>query len=253
MHTEHDGLSGTLKDQPGCDEIACVSLWAERPASVVSLWLPFVTATCGHKEARVLMGGSPGESVAGAVEKPFLMPVEDVFCLRQGRVVMATGRIERGRVRRGDAVEIIGLGGSGTALITGIEQNHMSIGEARAEVNVGVLLRGIAADAVKRGQVLAAPGSFSAYTGFTADITLLSEEQGSADVVCGDRLCFYARTAAVWGTVSLPEDVERVRPLHGAEVTVVLEEPVALEKGQSFAFRHHGRAAGSGTVIRLPR
>jgi elongation factor Tu len=179
------------------------------------------------------------------------MPVEDVFCLQQGRVVMATGRIERGRVRKGDAVEIIGLGGSATAHIADIEQNHMSIGEARAEMNVAVLLRGIAADAIERGQVLAAPGSVSAHTGFTSDITLLSEEQGGADVVSGDRLCVHARTAAVLGTVTLPEGVDIVRPLHGAEVTVVLEEPVALEEGQSFAFRHHGRAAGSGTVIEL--
>ncbi|MFI9061417.1 EF-Tu/IF-2/RF-3 family GTPase [Streptomyces sp. NPDC053429] len=199
------------------------------------------------------MGGSPAESVAGAVEGPFLMPVEDVFRLHQGRAVMATGRIERGRVRKGDAVEIIGLRGSATTLIAGIEQNHMSVGEARAQMNVGVLLRGTAADAVERGQVLAAPGSVSARTGFTADITLLSEDQGGAEVVSGDRLCFYVRTAAVWGTVTLPEGTDTVRPLHGAEVTVVLEEPVALEEGQSFAFRHHGRAAGSGTVIRLPR
>ncbi|MFD7460731.1 MULTISPECIES: EF-Tu/IF-2/RF-3 family GTPase [unclassified Streptomyces] len=188
--------------------------------------------------------------MAGAVAEPFLMPVEDVFCLQQGRVVMATGRIERGRVRKGDAVEIIGLGGSATAHIADIEQNHMSIEEARAEMNVGVLLRGIAADAIERGQVIAAPESVSAHTGFSG-ITLLSEEQGGADVVSGDRLCVHARTAAVLGTVTLPEGVHIVRPLHGAEVTVVLEEPVALEEGQSFAFRYHGRAAGSGTVIEL--
>ncbi|MGW2463568.1 EF-Tu/IF-2/RF-3 family GTPase [Streptomyces sp. NPDC001761] len=198
------------------------------------------------------MDASSGQSVVGTAEKPFLMPVEDVFRLRQGRVVMPTGRIERGRVRKGDAVEIIGLGGSATALVEGIEQHGMSIAEAGAEMNVGVLLRGIAADAVERGQVLAAPESVGAHTGFTADITLLSEEQGSADVVSAERLCFYTRTAAVWGTVTLPAGAETVRPYHGAEVTVVLEEPVALEEGQPFAFRHHGRAAGSGTVMRLP-
>ncbi|WP_329193320.1 MULTISPECIES: EF-Tu/IF-2/RF-3 family GTPase [unclassified Streptomyces] len=181
------------------------------------------------------------------------MPVEDVFCLKQGRVVMATGRIARGRVRKGDAVEIIGSGGGATALIADIERNRVSIGEARAEMNVGVLLRGIAAAAVERGQVLAAPGSVSAHTGFTADITLLSEEQGGAEVVSGARLLFHARTAAVLGTVTLPEGADTVRPLHGAEVTVVLDEPVALEEGQPFAFRHHGRAAGSGTVIQLSR
>jgi elongation factor Tu len=190
--------------------------------------------------------------VVGAVE-PFLMPVEDLFRLRQGRAVMATGRIERGLVRKGDPVEIIGLGCGATALIADIEQNHESIGEAGAAMNVGVLLSGIAADAVKRGQVLATPGSVGAHTRFTADITLLSEEQGGADVVTGDRLRFHTRAAAVRGTVALPEGTERVRPLHRAEVTVVLEEPVALEEGQPFAFRHHGRAAGSGTVMRLPR
>ncbi|MFI5972712.1 EF-Tu/IF-2/RF-3 family GTPase [Streptomyces sp. NPDC051452] len=191
--------------------------------------------------------------MASAEEKPFLMPVEDIFFLQQRRVAMVTGWIERGRAHKGDAVEIIGLGPSRTALIADIEQNQMSIGEAGAGMNVGVLLRGVAADAVERGQVLATPGSVSAHMGFTADITLLSDEQGSVEVGSGDRLSFYVRTVAVWGTVTLPEGVDVVRPLHGAEVAVALEEPVALEEGQSFAFRHHGRAAGSGIVTRLSR
>ncbi|MFI0976116.1 EF-Tu/IF-2/RF-3 family GTPase [Streptomyces sp. NPDC021093] len=185
-----------------------------------------------------------------AAENPFLMPVEDVFRLQQGRAVMVTGRIERGRVRKDDTVEIIGLGRSATVLIADIEQHQVRVGAAGAEMNVGLLLRGVATDAVERGQVLATPGSVSAQAQFTADVTLLSEEQGGADVVSGDRLRFHIRTAAVWGTVTLPEGVDTVRPLHGAEVTVVLEAPVALEAGQSFAFRHHGRAAGSGTVTR---
>ncbi|MGP3683260.1 EF-Tu/IF-2/RF-3 family GTPase [Streptomyces sp. IBSNAI002] len=175
------------------------------------------------------------------------MPVEDVFRLQQDRGVVAAGRIERGRVRKDDTVDIIGASGSATAHIAGIEQNHVSIGEAKAEMNVGVLLRGMAADAVERGQVLAASGSVSAHTGFTADITLLSEEQGGADVVSGDRLRFYARTAAVWGTVTLPEGADVVRPLHGAEVTVVLDEPVVPEEGQSFA-RRSGQRGRSGAV-----
>lgn len=124
--------------------------------------------------------------------------------------------------------------------------------EAGVDMNVGVLLRGIPAGAVARGQVLAAPGSIGAHACFTADITLLSEEQGSTDVVSGDRLRFHTRSAAVWGTVTL-HGVDVVRPLHGAEVTVTLEESVALEEAQPFVFRHHGRAAGSGTVTRLPR
>ncbi|MBL1083638.1 hypothetical protein JK359_16965 [Streptomyces actinomycinicus] len=190
--------------------------------------------------------------MAGAVEKPFLLPVEDVFCLQQGRVVKVTGRIERGRVHKGDTVEIIGLGGSTTALVADIEQHQMSTGEASADMNVGVLLRDVAADAVERGQVVATPGSVSAHIGFSAHIALLSEEQGSTGVVSGDRLRIHVRTAAVWGTVTLPEGIGMVRPLHGSDVTVALEEPVALEEGQSFAFRHHGRAAGSGIVTELP-
>ncbi|MGW3139609.1 EF-Tu C-terminal domain-related protein [Streptomyces sp. NPDC001139] len=193
------------------------------------------------------------ESLAGAEEGPFLMPVEDVFCLQQGRLVMATGRIERGRAHEGDAVDVIGPGGSAAARIAGIDMSRRSIGQAGAGMNVGMRLRGVAADAVRRGQVLAAPGSVSARNGFTADITLLSEEQGGADMASGDRLCFYVRTAAVWGTVTLPDGADVVRPPHGAEVTVALEEPVVLQRGQSFAFRHHGRAAGSGIVTRLPR
>ncbi|MFJ1967509.1 EF-Tu/IF-2/RF-3 family GTPase [Streptomyces sp. NPDC087903] len=181
------------------------------------------------------------------------MSVEDVFSLRQGRVVMLAGRIERGRVRCGDEVEIVGLGGGATAHVAGIEEGRAPVDEAIAGMNVGVLLRDIAADAVARGQVLAAPGSIAAHTAFTADLTLWSEEQGGADVVSGDRLRFHTRAAAVWGIVVLPHGIEVVRPLHGGEVTVTLEEPVALEHGRQFAFRHHSRAAGSGTVTRLPR
>ncbi|MFH8407023.1 EF-Tu/IF-2/RF-3 family GTPase [Streptomyces sp. NPDC018019] len=205
----------------------------------------------GREEAWAFMDGSSGQSVANAMEKPFLMPVEDVYHLQQGRVIMVTGRIERGRVRKGDAIEIIGSGGSATALVADIEQGRVRIAEAKADMNVGVLLRGVARDAVERGQVLATPGSAGAHVGFTADITLLSEEQGSVGVVSGDRLCFYIRTAIVWGVVTLPEGVDVVRPLHGAEVAVALEGPVVLEEGRSFAFRHRGRAAGSGIVTRL--
>ncbi|MGW1373132.1 EF-Tu/IF-2/RF-3 family GTPase [Streptomyces sp. NPDC002446] len=190
--------------------------------------------------------------MADAVGNPFLMCVEDAFCLQQGRAVMLTGRIERGRVRKGDEVEIVGSGSRVIACVADIDQGHARIDEACAGMNVAVLLRGVTADAVERGQVLVTPGSVSAHAAFTADITLLSEEQGSADVVSGDRLHFYIGAAAVWGTVTL-HGADVVRPLHGAEVTVVLEEPVALEEGRSFAFRHHHRAAGSGIVTQLPR
>ncbi|WP_404197669.1 EF-Tu/IF-2/RF-3 family GTPase [Streptomyces tauricus] len=186
------------------------------------------------------------------MEKPVLMSVEDVFHLQQGRLVMLTGRIERGRVRKGDEVEIVGRGSGVTARVVDIDASHVRIDEAGADMNVGVLLRSVAADAVERGHVLATPGSISAHVRFVADITLMSEDQGGADVVSGDRLRFYTRSAALWGTVTL-HGVDVVRPLHGAEVTVTLEEQIALEADQPFAFRQRGRAAGSGTVRRLRR
>lgn len=138
-----------------------------------------------------------------------------------------------------------------TACVVAIDLGHVRIDEASAGMNVRVLLRGVAAEAVARGQVLATPGSIRSHAAFTAEIVLLPEEQGSADVVCGDRLHFYIGAAAVWGTVML-HGVDTVRPLHGATVTVALEEPVVLEEGRSFAFRHRRRAAGSGTVTQLP-
>ncbi|WP_405715367.1 EF-Tu/IF-2/RF-3 family GTPase [Streptomyces xanthophaeus] len=199
------------------------------------------------------MGGPTGQAVADSAEEPFLMAVEDVFLLQQGRAVMVTGRIERGLVRRGDLVEIVGSDGTVATPVTGIEQHPVRIGAASAGMNVGVLLDGAAADAVDRGQVLATPGSIRARGCFTADFILLSEEQGGVDVASGDRLLFHTRAAAVWGTVTLAGGVEVIRPLHGAEVVVALDEAVALEVGQSFAVRARGRAAGSGTVIRLPR
>lgn len=183
------------------------------------------------------------------------MPVEDVFHLRQGRAVMVTGLVERGRVRKGDTVELVGPGGGATARVEDVEQSQVRVAEAGAGagMNVGLLLGALPADAYRRGQVLVTPGSMSARAGFTADISVLSEEQGGADVVSGDRLCFYVRTAAVWGTVTLPEGSAMVRPLHGAEVTVTLDAPVALETGGPFTFRHHGRASGTGSVTRLLR
>jgi elongation factor Tu len=186
-------------------------------------------------------------------EKPFLMYIEDVFCLNQGRVLMLTGRIERGRVRKGDDVEIVGFGGSAVVPVADIEASHRHIDEASVGMNVGLLLPGVAAGAVERGQVLAAPGSVNAHVDFTADIALLPEEHGGAEVVSGERLCFYIRTAAVWGLVTLPHGTDVMQPLEKGTVMVTLEQPVALEEDQPFAFRHHGRAAGSGTVTQLLR
>ncbi|MFI9809131.1 EF-Tu/IF-2/RF-3 family GTPase [Streptomyces sp. NPDC052301] len=180
------------------------------------------------------------------------MGVEDVFPRDQGRRVMLTGRIERGRVRRGDEVEIVGFEGGVTVTVEDIEASRRRVDEASADMNVGLLLPGAAAGAAERGQVLAAPGSIGAHAGFTADLSLLAEEQGAAEVRTGDRLLFHLRAAVVLGTAALAPETTRLPPLHKGTVTVTLERPVALEEGQPFAFRHHGRAAGSGTVTRLP-
>ncbi|WP_338069037.1 EF-Tu/IF-2/RF-3 family GTPase [Streptomyces populi] len=188
------------------------------------------------------------------------MSVEDVFhprrnrsAPRRGRLVIATGRIERGRIRRGDPVEIVGLGADLTTTVADIDHFRVPVAEAGADMNVGVLLPGTVpvALALERGQVLATPGSVSARACFTADIDVLSEEHGGTEIRSGDRLQFHVRSAAVPGTVTLPEGTDVIRPLHRAEATVTLEQAVVLEEGRLFAFRHHGRAAGSGTVTRL--
>ncbi|MET7286994.1 EF-Tu/IF-2/RF-3 family GTPase [Streptomyces sp. NPDC005573] len=187
-----------------------------------------------------------------ATGEPFLLWISDVFRRRPGRPVLVVGHVERGSVREGHEVMSVGSGTAPPVRVAGIEHDRVNVDEAAAGMHVGILLSGTGADAVRRGQVLATPGSIRAHTVFTADLAPLSEEQGGADVVSGDRLCFHVGTAAVTGTVVL-HGPEVLRPLHAGEVTVTLEEPVALEEGGRFAFRHHGRAAGSGAVTRLLR
>ncbi|MFF9627114.1 EF-Tu/IF-2/RF-3 family GTPase [Streptomyces griseosporeus] len=186
----------------------------------------------------------------GAV--PLLMAVGDVFPLRQGRLVMAAGWIERGAVRTGDEVEIVGsgAGAGGTAVVTGIDAHGTRVPEARAGRTVGLLLPGVTA--VRRGHVLAAPGTIGAHAGCTAEIDLLSEDEGGADVRSGETLVLHVRTDVVPGTVHLLSGPGVLPPLHRATVRIALEHPVPLEPGHRFAFRHHGRAAGTGTVLRLP-
>ncbi|GHB54034.1 hypothetical protein GCM10010377_51290 [Streptomyces viridiviolaceus] len=188
-----------------------------------------------------------------AAQKPFLMAVEDVFSSNRGRIVRATGRIERGRICTGDGVEIVGFGGDAVVRVTGVDGCGPRAGEALAGMNVGLLLPSAAAGAVVRGQVLAAPGSIGAHVAFGADVALLTEDQGGSEVRTGEGLDFCVRAGAVRGVVTLPPGTDALQPLHMAAVTVTLERPVALEVGQSFAVRHRGRAAGSGTVTRLRR
>ncbi|QIJ65027.1 EF-Tu/IF-2/RF-3 family GTPase [Streptomyces sp. JB150] len=187
----------------------------------------------------------PGEPPA------FLMTVEDVFVLDQGRLAMAAGRIERGRVRRGDEVAIVGFGTEENVRVTGIRDGGRETDEPGACANVALLLPGAVAAVLERGQVLAAPGSIRAYGALTADLAVLAEDEGGAEVRTGDTLDCYLRGAAVVGTVTLPPGLDALRPLHRATVRIDLDRPVPLESGHRFAFRRHGRAAGSGTVTRL--
>ncbi|MGW2841381.1 hypothetical protein ACWCWD_26730 [Streptomyces sp. NPDC001493] len=199
--------------------------------------------------------------------EPFLMWVEDVFPRSQGREVLVTGRIERGRVLVGDEVQVVGAGGGGTGdgvpvhvpvRVAGIEgpgREPTRVGEAGW--NVGLLLPHSVADAVERGQVLARPGSIGAYDTFSADIVLSAEtaaeaeEHGGTEVHDGDACTFYFGSAGVRGTVTLPSGTDVLHPLHTARATVALDEVVALESGWHFAFRYRGRAAGTGTVAGL--
>ncbi|WP_030791253.1 EF-Tu/IF-2/RF-3 family GTPase, partial [Streptomyces sp. NRRL S-920] len=183
--------------------------------------------------------------------KPFLMHIGDIFWQNQGRVVMLIGLIERGRGHKGDAVEIVGFGGTALVGVEEIEAFRQYVDKASAGMSVGLLIRGTAVGEVERGQVLAAPGSISAHTSFAADVTLLSEERGAAEMRTGERLRFHFGTAAVAGDVTPTGELDVLHPLPRGDVTITLERPVALEEGQSFAFRHRGRAAGSGHVMRL--
>ncbi|MER8184945.1 hypothetical protein [Kitasatospora sp. NPDC094015] len=183
--------------------------------------------------------------------EPFLMAVEDVFPRKPGRQVLATGCVERGRVRPGDEVQLVGAGGGATVAVVAVEVGRVPVREAGAGTNVAVQLPASVSGSVARGQVLAAPGSVRSCTGFTADLTPMPEEHGGAEIRTGTVLRFHVLTAVVLGTVTLPEGTDVLHPVHQGTVTIALESPVALEPGRRFAYRHHGRAAGQGTVGRL--
>ncbi|MEV8551048.1 EF-Tu/IF-2/RF-3 family GTPase [Streptomyces glaucescens] len=179
------------------------------------------------------------------------MTVEDVFLLHQGRLVLASGRIERGRVRRGDEVTSVGSGPGTTARVAGIRDGRHAVAEARAGTNAALLLPGAVTGGVARGHVLAAPGSIRAYGVFDAEIALSAQDEGGGEVRTGDALTCYLRAAGAEGVVTLPPGLDVLPPLHLATVRITLGRPVALEPGHRFPFRRHGRAAGCGTVTRL--
>ena len=184
---------------------------------------------------------------------PFLMPVEDVFSI-SGRGTVATGRVERGTLKVNDTVEIVGIvEEKETTVVTGVEMFHKLLPQAEAGDNIGALLRGIAKDGIRRGQVLAKPGSVNPHTNFKGNVYVLSEKEGGRQkpFFAGYRPQFYFRTTDVTGVIELPAGVEMCRPGDNVEMTVELIAPIACEKGLRFAIREGGRTVGSGVVSEI--
>ena len=184
---------------------------------------------------------------------PFLMPVEDVFSI-SGRGTVATGRVERGTVKVGDTVEIVGLSDEKkTTVVTGVEMFHKLLDQAEAGDNIGALLRGIDKNGIERGQVLCKPGSIHPHTKFVGHVYVLTEKEGGRKkpFFPGYRPQFYFRTTDVTGVIELPEGVEMCRPGDNVDMTVELITPIAIEKGLRFAIREGGRTVGSGIVSEI--
>jgi len=186
------------------------------------------------------------------VDKPFLMPVEDVFSI-SGRGTVATGRVERGRIKVGEEVEIVGITETRKTVATGVEMFRKLLDEGQAGDNIGVLLRGVKRDDIERGQVLAKPKSITPHTKFKAEIYVLSKEEGGRHTPFfnGYRPQFYFRTTDVTGTVTLPEGVEMVMPGDNVSIEAHLITPIAMEKELRFAVREGGRTVGAGVVAEI--
>ena len=186
------------------------------------------------------------------VEKPFLMPIEDVFSI-SGRGTVVTGRVERGVVKVGEEIEIVGIRDTSKTTCTGVEMFRKLLDEGRAGENVGVLLRGTKREEVERGQVLAAPGSITPHTKFEAEVYILSKEEGGRHTPFfkGYRPQFYFRTTDVTGNVELPKGTEMVMPGDNVKMTVDLIAPIAMDEGLRFAIREGGRTVGAGVVSKI--
>lgn len=186
------------------------------------------------------------------LDKPFLMPVEDVFSIK-GRGTVVTGRIERGKVKINETIEIVGIKPTQSTVVTGVEMFRKQLDEGLAGDNVGILLRGIEKDQVERGQVLAKPGSITPHTEFDAEVYVLTKEEGGrhTSFFSGYRPQFFIRTTDVTGEVTLATGVEMVMPGDNAKVRVKLIAPVALEEGLRFAIREGGKTVGAGAVTKI--
>jgi elongation factor Tu len=186
------------------------------------------------------------------LDKPFLMPVEDVFSIK-GRGTVVTGRIESGIIKVGDAIEIVGIKDKQTSTVTGVEMFRKLLDQGQAGDNVGILLRGIEKEQVERGQVLAKPGSATPHTEFEAEVYILSKEEGGRHkpFFTGYRPQFYIRTTDVTGEIKLPDGVEMVMPGDNAKMSVKLIVPVALQEGLRFAIREGGHTVGAGAITKV--
>ncbi len=186
------------------------------------------------------------------VDKPFLMPVEDVFTIT-GRGTVATGRVERGTVKMGEDIEIVGLKETHTTVVTGVEMHRKTLDSGIAGDNVGVLLRGVGREEIERGQVLAKPGSITPHTEFNGRVYVLKKEEGGrhSAFFSGYRPQFYFRTTDVTGIVTLPAEVEMVMPGDNVDLMVSLIKPIAMEEGLRFAIREGGRTVGAGVVTKV--
>ncbi len=186
------------------------------------------------------------------VDKPFLMPVEDVFSIT-GRGTVATGRIERGIVKQGEEVELVGMGADRKTVVTGVEMFRKLLDEGRAGDNAGLLLRGVAKDEIERGQVLAKPGSIKPHTKFKGEVYVLTKEEGGRHTPFFDgyRPQFYFRTTDVTGAAALPDGVEMVMPGDNVQMEVELITPIAMDSQLRFAIREGGRTVGSGVVTEI--
>ena len=188
------------------------------------------------------------------MDKPFLMPIEDVFTIT-GRGTVVTGRVERGKLPINSEVEILGIRDPQKTTVTGIEMFHKSMDEAWAGENCGLLLRGTKRDEVERGQVVAVPGSITPHTNFTGQVYILKKEEGGRHnpFFSNYRPQFYFRTTDVTGVITLPEGTDMVMPGDTTEITVELIQPIAMEPGLGFAIREGGRTVGSGRVTEISK
>src|SRR5690348_4417550 len=225
--------------------------------------IPFITGSAlkalegdeGYKEKIVELAAALDTYIPEPVrelDKPFLMPVEDVFSIT-GRGTVATGRVEQGIVNTGDTVEIVGVHDSTSTVVTGVEMFRKILDEGRAGDNVGCLLRGTKREEIERGQVLCQPGSITPHTKFKAEVYVLKKEEGGRHTpfFTGYRPQFYFRTTDVTGVANLPEGTEMVMPGDNVQMEIELIQPIAMDQGLRFAIREGGRTVGSGVVTEV--